>query len=88
MSTYRIATLSAIEPPRTVHGFYSFIGTYNVLTRPLQGHADLFHLLDSAVAGKQSRERITWSDELIQAIKRARNCFKNTKTIALPCPDD
>jgi hypothetical protein len=87
-SAHRTAALSAVTPPTTVKGLRSFIGAYKVLSRVLKGYAELLHPLDAVVAGKQSRESIQWSDELLQAFKQAQQALTTTKTITLPRPED
>ncbi len=87
-SSHRTAALAAVTPPPTVHGLRSFIGAYKVLSRVLKGYAELLHPLDQAVAGRQSREEIQWSDELLHAFKQAQDALKNTRTITLPRPED
>ena len=38
--------------------------------------------------GKQSRDLITWTDDLLTAFNNAQQALKNAKTITLPVPDD
>ena len=87
-SSHRLATLSAVEPPKTVQGLRSFIGAYKVLSRVLRGYAVLMDPLDQATAGKQSKEHITWSEELIHAFRRAQEALSSAHTITIPCPAD
>jgi len=87
-SPHRIAALSAVDPPSTVHGLRSFIGAYKVLSRVLHGYADLLQPLDNLVAGRQSRETITWTDELRSNFIQAQHALADTKTITLPRPSD
>ncbi|MCG7876681.1 MAG: RNase H-like domain-containing protein [Candidatus Thiodiazotropha endolucinida] len=87
-SPHRIATLSSCPPPDTVHGLRSFIGAYKVLGRVLPHCSQLISDLDSVVAGKQSQERINWSDELLLSFRNAQKSLASRKTITLPRPDD
>jgi hypothetical protein len=87
-SPHRIASLSAATPPETVHGLRSFIGAYKVLSRVLPHHAAVIHPLDLAVAGRQSREKLTWTEELTTAFQRAQTHLQSKKTIHLPRRDD
>ncbi len=80
--------LAATEPPSTVQGLRSFIGAYKVLSRVLEGYANKLHSLEASVAGKESREKICWTDELSQDFKSAQNELKQCKTITLPRPED
>ena len=87
-SPHRIATLSSCSPPDTVHGLRSFIGAYKVLGRVVPHCSQLISNLDSAVAGRQSQERINWSDELLLSFRNAQKSLSSRKTITLPRPDD
>ena len=44
--------------------------------------------LDDIQAGKQSQDKIKWSDTLIEAFKAAQTALNSTHTITLPCPGD
>ena len=83
-----MATLSPADPPTTVHGLRSFIGSYKVLSRVLPDYSSLLDPLDQAVAGKDSREKILWSDELRQSFAAAQKAPSNRKTINLPNQSD
>ena len=87
-SPHRIATLAAVNPPPTVRGLRSYIGAYKVLSRVLHGYANHLHPLDVAIAGKQSRDTIAWTDELLRAFKISQSALSQAKTITLPCHND
>ena len=87
-SPHRIATLSAVQPPSTVHGLRSFIGAFKVLSRVLRGYADLMHPLEMLVAGKSSKEKISWDEDTLTQFKSAQSALMATKTITLPLPSD
>ena len=87
-SPHKISTLAAVEPPQTVQSLRSFIGAYKVLSRVLKGYADLLHPMEQATAGKQSKDRISWTDELMDAFKSAQAALTNNKVIHLPLPTD
>ena len=59
-----IATLSSCDPPVTVKGLRSFIGTYKVLSRVIKGCSNILAPLDRYVAGRGSAERLTWTEDL------------------------
>jgi len=87
-SSHRTAALAAATPPPTVRGLRSFIGAYKVLSRVLKGYAELTHPLDQAVAGKQSREMVQWTDDLQHTFKQAQSALESAQTITLPRPED
>ena len=71
-----------------MHGLRSFIGAYKVLGRVLLHYSQVISDLDNATAGKQSLERIVWTDELLQCFRNAQKSLSDRKTITLPCPSD
>ena len=83
-SPHKLAALSSAEPPATVQGLRSFVGAYKVLIRVLPKYSDLLDPLDQATAGRESREKLTCSDELLLAFKTAQKALQNHKTILYP----
>ncbi|XP_048257295.1 uncharacterized protein LOC125382956 [Haliotis rufescens] len=71
-SQHRVTALSSVTPPSTVQGLHSFIGAFKV----------------QAVAGKQSQDKIKWSDSLTQAFVKAQSTLKDCRTITFPRPTD
>ena len=87
-SPHRIATLSSCTRPENVRALRSFIGAYKVLARVIPGCSKLLSCLDEAVAGRESAEKVMWSDDLLQAFQQAQEGIKSAKTITLPRPSD
>ena len=87
-SPHKLATLSSVAPPSTVQGLRSFVGSYKVLSRVLPRYADLLDPLDQAIAGKESREKIIWTDDLTLAFQTAQKALRNHKSISIPRPSD
>lgn len=87
-SPHRIAALAAAELPGTVSGLRSFIGSYKSLSRVLPRYSDLLHPLDLTVAGRQSRDKIDWNDNLIADFKNAQAALSSASTITLPTRHD
>ena len=87
-SPHRTGTLSVADPPTTVQGLRSFVGAYKALSRVLHGYAQLMDPLDMATAGKQSRDKIVWTEDLISAFRDAKDALKQSKVITMPRPDD
>ena len=85
---HKLAALSSVEPPSTVPGLRSFIGAYNVVSRVLPTFADLLDPLDQATAGKESREKIAWSEELLLTFETAQHALENHRTITIHQPQD
>ena len=54
----------------------------------LPGCSALISPLDDIIAGNQSQETLTWSDELRSSFQRAQKSLLSVCTITLPRPDD
>ena len=87
-SPHRISTIASVDPPKTVKALRSFIGAFKVLSRVLQGYAEKIQPLDAAVAGKQSQDQISWTDDLLGAFSSAQRALDHCKVITLPRPSD
>ena len=87
-SPHKLAALSSVEPPLTVQGLHSLVGAYKVLSRVLPRFAELLDSLDQATAGKESREKIVWCDELLLTFKTAQRALENHWTITIPRTQD
>ena len=87
-SPHKLAVLSLVEPPTTVQGVRSFVGAYMVLSRVLPRFVELLDPLDQAIAGKESRGKIVWGDELLLAFKTAQRTLEDNQTITIPQPQD
>ena len=80
--------LSACPRPDTDNGLRSFIGAYKVLGRVLPSFSQVLAPLDGAIAGRSSKEAISWTDELIDSFDKAPKQLAKNKSIMLPRPDD
>ena len=87
-SPHRLSALAAVDPPKTVQGMRSFVGAYKVLSRVLPGYAQYLHPFDLLTAGRQSKERIVWTDELTTQFRLAQSALSKHKVITLPRPSD
>ena len=87
-SPHRITTLASCPAPETVARMRSFIGAYKVLARVLPNCSRFMAPLDDIVAGRQSNETISLSEDLSTAFKDAQLALSSNRTITLPTPDD
>ena len=87
-SPHRIATLANCDPPKTVKGLRSFIGAFKALSKVIPSGARTLAPLDAIVAGAQSADHITWSDENLAHFKNCQKCLLSHKTITLPRASD
>lgn len=87
-SPHRISALSSVDPPGTVQSLRSFIGAYKVLSRVLKGYAMLLDPLEKLTSGKQSRDKIDWSEPSLHAFRLAQQSLDQCQTITMPIPSD
>lgn len=87
-SPHRVSALSVCPKPLNVLGLRSFIGAYKVLARVIPNCATLLGPLDDVVAGRDSKDIISWSDELIDSFSSAQKALSTNRSIVLPKPDD
>ena len=87
-SQHRIATLASCDTPLTVKAMRAFVGAYKMLARVIPGCSTLLAPFDDVTGGKQSSDRITWTDALRQAFKHAQTSLQTNKSIILPRPND
>ena len=87
-SSHRVATLASCKIPEKVKELRSFIGAYKVLARVIPQCAGILDPLDTAAAGRESKDKIEWSDDLRQAFMSAQKSLATNRVITLPRPDD
>jgi hypothetical protein len=80
--------LETAEPPTTVKGLRAFNGAYKFLSKVLPSYCDALDPLEAAVAGRESKETIKWTDTLLEQFARAKAHLSKAKTITLPRRDD
>lgn len=85
---HRVATLATCPPPKTVKNLRSFIGAYKMLSRVLKDCALFLDPFDQACAGRESNEKILWTEELNDTFIKSQKALSNNKTIALPRSTD
>ena len=66
----------------------SFLGAYKLLSRVIPGCSSLLAPLEENIAGLDSKDTISWSDDLIHSFLQAQQALKSTKSIHIPHPQD
>ena len=87
-SPHRIAALSTVDPPHTVKSLRSFIGAYKHLGKVIRWHSDFINPLDQMVAGRDSKERLDWTDENLQFFAKAKESLQSCVPIHIAKPSD
>ena len=81
-------SLSTCSPPEKVSGMRSSIGAYKMLSRVLPQCASYTTPLDAVTAGRESYERIKWTDHLCKSFHVAQSALASSEIITLPQPED
>ncbi len=87
-SPHRISTLANCSLPTTVTNMRSFIGAYKILSRVIPNCSDHTGPLEQAIAGLESKDKVSWTDPLREAFNNSQKALSSNKTIVLPNPND
>jgi len=88
VSPHKLSALVAVSPPNTVRGVRSFIGAYKHLSRVIKNYSDILHPLEEAAAGRQSQDKMIWSDELLTQFHKVQDSLKECQVIHIAKPSD
>ena len=75
---HRISPLCSAEPPKTVKLLRSWCGAVKFLKACIPQYSLLLSDLESATAGKDSTDKIQWSEELLAAFSKAKEAVKRS----------
>ena len=92
-SPHKLSALSECEPPPTVKGLKSWVGAFRHLSRVVKDYGVLLLPLEGMISGKYVKEtagntKLTWSDELLTAFRKAQSALRSAKSITLPLATD
>ena len=87
-SPHHTAALSSCSTPQTVKALRSFIGAYKVVARVLKHCSQYLAPLEKLTAGKQSSDKIQWSEDDLNSFRDSQKHLKGCVPITLPSPDD
>lgn len=87
-SPHRISALATCKLPNTVKNLRSFIGAYKALSRVIPHTANILSPLETACAGRESSDRIAWSDDLTTAFSGAQTALRTQRSVVLPRSSD
>lgn len=88
VSPHKINPLATAPPPTTVKALRGWLGAYKHIRRCIRQYSSLLASLETACAGKESREKIQWTDELQADFQKAQEALKDLKTITVPRRSD
>ena len=87
-SPHRINTLASSPQPATVGQLRSLIGAYKVLSRVIPQCSAHLAPLDHVAANRQSKDTISWTEELSAAFHNAQRALSSAQVITLPRTED
>ena len=88
VSPHKINPLVTCDTPATVKGLRSWIGAYKHVKSCVQKYSSLLSPLETLVAGKESQQRISWTNDLKQAFAAAQKALAHPKAITIPRTSD
>ena len=80
--------LAKAPPPTTVKKLRGFLGAYKQVSECIKNYAVILSPLEQACAGKDSKSRIAWTEDLLTAFNKAKASLKDPKSVTIPRPDD
>ena len=87
-SAHKLNPLTTASPPTTVKGLRSWMGSVKYLKACLQSYSSLLSPLEAAAGGKDSKDRIEWTDQLRRCFTDAQAALRSAKTITIPRSTD
>ena len=87
-SPHHTASLSSCDLPKSVKSLRSYIGAYKVVARVLKHCSQFLSPLERLTAGKQSADKIIWSESDLKAFRASQEHLRNCAPISLPSPSD
>ncbi len=88
VSSHKLNPLASCEKPKTVKGLRSWIGAYKHIKACIPHYSSLLSDLETAVGGRDSKERVTWTEQLTSAFQTAQAALNDPKAITIPKPSD
>ena len=87
-TTHVTTPLSQAPLPKTVKQLRGYIGAYRQLSKTIPNYSIHLQKLEKYAGGKNSRDHIKWSEELVAEFNSAKNSLKDIHSIAIPSPSD
>ena len=88
VSSHKINPLLASRPPETCTAMRSFLGAYKDIARAIPRSSSLLAPLEHAIKGLSGQQKVSWTDELLNHLSKARIALKSPSALALPTPSD
>ena len=81
-------TLASYERPKTAKQLRSYLGAWKQMSSCISNYAVLLHPLEQLIAGKASKEWLTWTEEAAEAFDKSREAAKGVDGVYEARPTD
>ena len=88
VSPHKINPLTQCSLPTTVKGLRAWCGAAKHIKACIPHYSSILADLETATAGKESRDRIQWTPDLETAFKNAQQALSCPKTVVIPQRSD
>lgn len=88
VSQHKLNPLTIVDKPPTVKGLRGWLGAVKHIKECIPRYSALLSDLETAVAGKESRDPVVWTESLSSTFLTAQAALKDPKTITTPRPSD
>ena len=83
-----LSPLAKAEPPTTVKKLRGWLGAYRQIAKTIPNHSVVLQPFETLVGGKNSKDRISWSPQLLQKFVEAKQSIETVRPITIPRPSD
>ena len=88
-SPHRQLAILDMKQPKTIGEMRTYMGVYKTFFPAMEGLTNIMTPFDTLCGGKDSKELITWNDELSNSFKESQKVAQtNIHKLALPHPDE
>lgn len=87
-SPHKMNPLATADPPVTVKGLRTWLGAVKQMRDCVERLSSCLSLLEAAVGGKDSADRLQWTEELVSTFRNAQSRLREAKTIFIPRASD
>ena len=85
---HKLNPLQACPLPSSVKQMRSFIGAYKAISKCIPNYSNHLGPLEDSVAGKESKEKLVWNDQLTKSFQDAQAALNTAKVITIPSSND
>ena len=83
-----LSPLSSAEPPSTVKKLRGWLGAFRQISKTIPNHAVVLKSFEKLVGGKNSRDKIIWTPQLLKEFDLAKQSVQTVAPITIPRRSD